>query len=623
MKRGVSAKGVRGLMASADKESADLSSAGKTQMPPIDSSGAAEGAALDDGMVPTAPKARKTRKTRRGGRRTQGVVAMIRSYARANSRLLLLYLVIMLAINMAYVGSGYFLGRTVDSVASGDPALITRRFLLLTLLLWAALPPLSLANNLTDRRFMPGLTTHMRTGVVLRVMDAFRRRPVEQRVGDVMSKLVKVPLTTVMLATQCREHFVPATLAMLVTTAYLFWVHPALGGLLLLGLVLFAVVTTRKLRHTFRQAHLTDSLADATAEATADMLSQMANVHANDAQRAEMARLAVVGDQLARQQRRALLSVTCSRVTFDTFYLALMGSVLALAVWLARTRKISPGTVASVGFIMSFAVFALDDVSRESALLATNVGTLTKTDEYLTSLAAQEVAAPDGTLTDAPADGTVVIRGVVARYDPAPAPPLYNGVHLTVAHGERVLLRGPNGTGKSTLLALLMGNLPYEAGSVTVGGVEVSATEARVLRSRVVLVPQRPDLFDRTVYENIAFGTGASREEVQALLDRFEIDFASLDTPVGKGGSHLSGGQRQIIALMRAFLRRDAPLLLLDEPTAAFDPATRDRAMALVASIMEGRTTLLVTHDVELSRFATRIVTFPLPTTPGPSRLGR
>jgi ABC-type bacteriocin/lantibiotic exporter with double-glycine peptidase domain len=239
----------------------------------------------------------------------------------------------------------------------------------------------------------------------------------------------------------------------------------------------------------------------------------------------------------------------------------------------------------------------------------TSVGSLDKTQRYLDNLSQTALENPDGTKKITPSNGSVRARGLTVRYN-SDGPAILHQLDLDVADGQRVLLRGVNGSGKSTFLNAISGNIPYETGSLTLGGVEVKDTEASTLRKRIIHISQKVQLFDRTVYENIAYGTDASREQVQELLDRFDITFAELDTPVGKDGSNFSGGQRQIIYLLRAFLRRDAPLLLLDEPTAAFDPTTRDRAMRLLETIMEGRTTLFITHDKELIRYTNRVIEF-------------
>jgi ABC-type multidrug transport system fused ATPase/permease subunit len=185
---------------------------------------------------------------------------------------------------------------------------------------------------------------------------------------------------------------------------------------------------------------------------------------------------------------------------------------------------------------------------------------------------------------------------------------------LELAPGETVALTGHSGAGKSTVAALLLRLLAPTAGSVTVGGVDLSALEASEWRQRLAWVPQDPTLLRATVAENIRLGDpGASEPRVRAAAARAGADAFvrrlpdGYDTLVGDGGRPVSPGERRRIALARAFLR-DAPLVILDEPTADLDPAS----VALVGDALErlraGRTLLVIAHRGELVRLADRVV---------------
>jgi ATP-binding cassette subfamily C protein CydD len=196
----------------------------------------------------------------------------------------------------------------------------------------------------------------------------------------------------------------------------------------------------------------------------------------------------------------------------------------------------------------------------------------------------------------------VAFEDVVVRYAGREEAAL-DGVSLSVAVGERVALVGPSGAGKSTLLNVLLGLVPVTSGRVFVGAGEVA------------WVPQRPHLFARTVAENIRLGRpDASDEEVVraarlAHADEFVSQLAQgYDTPLGERGAGLSSGQRQRIALARAFLR-DAPLLVLDEPTAGLDAGSEATVVEATARLMAGRTVLVVAHRPAMVLDADRVVT--------------
>ncbi|KOU37352.1 ABC transporter [Streptomyces sp. WM6368] len=218
----------------------------------------------------------------------------------------------------------------------------------------------------------------------------------------------------------------------------------------------------------------------------------------------------------------------------------------------------------------------------------------------------------------------IEVEEIAVRYEgrgeDSPGP-----VSLTVGPGECVALTGPSGAGKSTLLQVLLGFVTPTAGRVRVAGVDLAELSQEHWRDRIAWVPQRPHLFAGTIAENVRLArTDASDADVAAALkDAGAWEFVSAlpngaQTPLGEGGVGLSAGQRQRLALARAFLA-DRPVLLLDEPTAALDGETEAGIVDAVRRLSVGRTVLLVVHRPALLAVADRVVSMAAGEGPGAS----
>jgi ATP-binding cassette, subfamily C, bacterial CydD len=208
----------------------------------------------------------------------------------------------------------------------------------------------------------------------------------------------------------------------------------------------------------------------------------------------------------------------------------------------------------------------------------------------------------------------ITLDGVCLSY-PGRDRPALDGVSLTIAPGERIAVAGASGAGKSSLLALLLRFVEPSDGRIEAGGLSLDSIAMDAWRRQIAWVPQHPALMSGSVAANIALGqAGASRDAIAfaaglAGADGFIRALPhGYDTPLGERGLRLSAGQRQRIALARAFLR-DAPLLLLDEPAAHLDPVTAGQMLAAVERLMAGRTAILVSHGVRWPGGADRTLT--------------
>ena len=220
---------------------------------------------------------------------------------------------------------------------------------------------------------------------------------------------------------------------------------------------------------------------------------------------------------------------------------------------------------------------------------------------------------PEPAIPQAPRDASVELRDVVFRYAPG-QPEVLRGLSLRVEPGSMTALVGASGSGKSSVLRLIARFFDVQQGSVLVGGIDVRQIAGERLAGQISQIFQDSYLFQGSIADNIRMGRpqasdaevmeAARQAGVAEIIERLP---QSLDTPVGEGGARLSGGERQRIAIARALIK-DAPILLIDEATAALD-AENQAAIAQALARLRGRRTLIViAHQLSTVAMADQII---------------
>jgi ATP-binding cassette subfamily B protein/subfamily B ATP-binding cassette protein MsbA len=270
----------------------------------------------------------------------------------------------------------------------------------------------------------------------------------------------------------------------------------------------------------------------------------------------------------------------------------------------------------SLGHILVFLSYLgslyapLDTLMYSSSTIQEAAGSARRVREVLET--EREVTDQPGAVALPSVRGHVAMERVTFGYDPAR--PVLRDVSLEARPGEMIALVGATGAGKSTLVSLIPRFFDPQAGRVLVDGRDVRDIQLRGLREKVALVLQEPFLFPLSIAENIAYGRPqATPAEIEAAARAANIhEFicrlpAGYQTMVGERGASLSGGERQRLSIARALLK-DAPILILDEPTSAVDTETESLILEALARLTERRTTFIIAHRLSTVQRAARIL---------------
>ena len=287
---------------------------------------------------------------------------------------------------------------------------------------------------------------------------------------------------------------------------------------------------------------------------------------------------------------------------------------ITVVIWYGATRVMA-GELSTGDIVLFFSyVSSLYSPMKGLARLSTDFDKAIVSAERIAEvmLVRSEVADRPGARKITKLAGSIEFRNVWFAYESNR--PVLSSINLVIAPGEKVAIVGATGAGKSTLVSLIPRFYDPSRGEVRIDGQDIRNYALQSLREQISLVLQDSLLFNGSIRENIAFGCpGASEEQIVAAAVTANADEfihrlpEGYETTVAERGTTLSGGQKQRIAIARAILR-DAPILLLDEPTSSLDSASEQVVMDALERAAQGRTTLIIAHRLSTARLADRIV---------------
>jgi ABC-type multidrug transport system fused ATPase/permease subunit len=207
----------------------------------------------------------------------------------------------------------------------------------------------------------------------------------------------------------------------------------------------------------------------------------------------------------------------------------------------------------------------------------------------------------DGHIDNININGKIEFKNVNFKY-PNSSQQILKNVNFTINPKENVAIIGKNASGKTSIIKLLLGFYRLSEGEILINGINVNNIKKEYLRNRISIVHQNVKLFNRSVLDNIAFGTRYSKTEIREKIKHLKVIEVfdrlpnGLDTIAGKYGDKLSGGQKQIIYMLRCYFREN-PIILLDEPTAAVDQYHKNFVLEMVKELTKNATCIIVSHD--------------------------
>jgi ABC-type multidrug transport system fused ATPase/permease subunit len=435
----------------------------------------------------------------------------------------------------------------------------------------------------------------------------------EVDVGTILTKIVKLPGVIHHHIDLIRDKMIPLAMTMLAAIGYFFWVDWRLG-VAILGLVTALGLSLVYTYNTCSPISMqSDEKFNLVMSHVNDVLKNMTTVMKFSKLQEEFDRMDTVHQGFAELSEKTFSCTLMSKYVTIPCLMAFLVFVGYFGYSQNKAGLMTQGTFVSVLLILFVVVKETFSVLESWKYIMFRTGVI----EHGLKLFEQCKIPRKPYSGQAKAKG-ISVQSVDFAYVSADMQrPVFKDFNITFKTGEKTVIVGGIGSGKSTLVSLLLKYQTPQAGEIFLDGVPYSTLDTTELRHRICFIPQSPILLNRSVYENIVYGLKPepSKAEVAALMNKVNLqDFLAglpngLDTSVGLHGSKLSGGQRQIVWVLKSLLT-NPELVVLDEPTASVDETTKEIVHRLLTETMASKTVIMITHDPYLLDFADRIVTF-------------
>lgn len=467
--------------------------------------------------------------------------------------------------------------------------------------------------NIVYDEIIPKFFFFLRTKLYGKIIDRYRVDYKELNIGYILYNFEHLPSSFKRLMTELLQEYIPNVLALLVCICYLFYTNKTVGCTVLAGLAVFIIVVALTLNNSVNLSTQEHKAFEHDNEHIHDRLSNLFDIYTAGTENEEKLEFEELENSLKGTMTAYFRNITVVISIIEIFIVIVLAVSLYTLYNSYKAKTMTNEHITSTILVLTYFLTYFSKISGNYIGLTDVFGYSKESDRFIKEINANGLQSLPSNfssnlkmLSNNLGYGPVEFKNASFKYPGSKSKKVLNGTSLYIKPGTKIAIYGKSGSGKSTLIKLMLGFYGLDSGSITFNGTHIKDIPIHELRKNISVVNQNIKLFDKSIFENMTYGVSRvgdeiSEEDIQKIIGNpniFEGILDGLNAGVGVSGSKLSGGQKQIINVVRAILK-DAPILILDEPTSALDQNTKKIVIKTINKLKD-KTVIIITHDKDL-----------------------
>jgi ABC-type multidrug transport system fused ATPase/permease subunit len=454
---------------------------------------------------------------------------------------------------------------------------------------------------------IPNFNKFISSHLFEKILFFYENNYTDLKLGTILTRINSLPSIIRELTTDLFTWIVPKIITLIVINLYFFYYSFNLGLLSLFFLIVIFIYNIYSYKPCINLSNERYLAFENKSENIQDKLSNLFSIYASDKIDDEIDSFNKVNEEFRNFQYKSMScnsNIKNNNNIFTVIFYILMISFIS---YLFKQKKIPKETLISLFLILNFYIPSLNTVVTYLPDYTNHMGIISSVNDYIRLINIDKIVKSDIKIKD----GKIEIKNLTFGY--IESKNLFTDLNLTINPNEKVAIVGSSGNGKSTIIKLIMGYYKVPDNTIFIDNQDINKYSLNSLRKQISFINQNTKLFNRTIIENIQYGNNLTKDEINKLIDHYNLYniFNNLhdgfNTIVGVNGDSLSGGQKQIIQLLRNYKKKNT-IIIVDEPTSALDNETRLIALKILGDISINSTLIIITHDEKNLNIINKII---------------